>query len=89
MSNRYTTPPGCSSRRAISEPTDQGGWNAFHTWWTGADILNPVANIGVSGGCRERAWFGWPCDEEIEKLKADNYIIGGDPTLYAGPRPEE
>jgi len=28
-------------------------------------------------------------DEEIAKLEADNFIIGGDPTLYAGPRPEE
>jgi len=27
-------------------------------------------------------------DEEIAKLEADNFIIGGDPTLYAGPRPE-
>jgi len=66
-----------TSRRAISEPTDQGGWNAFHTWWTGADILNPVANIGVSGGCRERAWFGWPCDEEIENMR-DDYARASD-----------
>jgi len=58
-----------TSRRAISDPVDQGGWNIFITWWIGADILNPVANIGVSGGCRERAWFGWPCDEEIEALR--------------------
>ncbi len=67
-----------TSRRAISEPVDQGGWNAFHTWWTGADILNPVANIGVSGGCRERAWFGWPCDEEIERLR-DDFARASDP----------
>jgi peptide/nickel transport system substrate-binding protein len=58
-----------TSRRAISDPVDQGGWNLFITWWIGADILNPVNNIGVSGGCRERAWFGWPCDAEIERLR--------------------
>ncbi len=48
---------------------EDGGWNIFITWWSGADGLNPVSNIGVSGGCRERAWFGWPCDEEIERLR--------------------
>ena len=58
-----------TSRRAVSDPVEQGGWNVFITWWIGADILNPVANIGVSGGCLERAWFGWPCDPEIEALR--------------------
>ncbi len=58
-----------TSRRAIADPVDRGGWNVFITWWIGADILNPVANIGVSGGCRERAWFGWPCDPAIEELR--------------------
>jgi peptide/nickel transport system substrate-binding protein len=67
-----------TSRRAMSEPVDQGGWNIFHTWWTGADILNPVANIGVSGGCKERAWYGWPCDAEIERLR-DAFAHATDP----------
>ena len=61
-----------TSRRAISDPVDRGGWNVFITWWIGADILNPVSNIGVSGGCLERAWFGWPCDPLIEELR-DNF----------------
>ena len=67
-----------TSRRAISDPVDQGGWNIFITWWIGADILNPIANIGVSGGCRERAWFGWPCDPEIEALR-DEFARSTDP----------
>ncbi len=58
-----------TSRRVVADPVDQGGWNAFVTWAIGADILNPVTNIGVSGGCRERAWFGWPCDAVIEDLR--------------------
>ncbi len=58
-----------TSRRAISEPADRGGWNVFVTWWIAADILNPVSNIGVSGGCLERGWFGWPCDPAIEELR--------------------
>ena len=58
-----------TSRRAVSEPVDRGGWNVFITWWIAADILNPVSNIGVSGGCLERGWFGWPCDPLIEDLR--------------------
>jgi benzylsuccinate CoA-transferase BbsF subunit/naphthyl-2-methylsuccinate CoA transferase subunit len=28
-------------------------------------------------------------DEEIARLEADNFLIGGDPTIFAGPKPEE
>ena len=59
-----------TSRRAEDKAPADGGWNVFHTSWIGPDLLNPVANIGVSGGCREKAWFGWPCDAKIESLRA-------------------
>ncbi len=71
-----------TSRRAVSDPPDQGGWNVFITWWIGADILNPIVNIGVSGGCRDRAWFGWPCDEELEGLR-DSFARATDPAEQA------
>ena len=58
-----------TSRRPITDPPSQGGWNLFHTWALAVDVANPVANIAISGGCRERAWFGWPCDDEIEQLR--------------------
>ena len=67
-----------TSRRAISDPVGQGGWNLFHTWALAVDAANPVANIAVSGGCRERAWFGWPCDTEIETLR-DEFARATDP----------
>jgi peptide/nickel transport system substrate-binding protein len=60
-----------TSRRAKQDPPAQGGWNAFHTWWSAADVFTPLNNIGVSGGCKEKAWFGWPCDEKLEKLRGD------------------
>ncbi len=60
-----------TSRRAMKEPLDKGGWNIFHTSWIGPDVMTPAVNIGTSGGCTERAWFGWPCDEKIEKLRGD------------------
>jgi peptide/nickel transport system substrate-binding protein len=67
-----------TSRRPVMEPPSQGGWNLFHTWSLAVDVANPVANIAVSGGCRERAWFGWPCDEEVEKLR-DAFARATDP----------
>ena len=60
-----------TSRRAEKKSIEAGGWNIFHTSWIAPDLLNPVANIGVSGGGVEKAWFGWPTDAEVEALRQD------------------
>ena len=59
-------------RRAKKDAPGQGGWNLLHTWWTGADVLTPINNIGMSGGGEAKAWFGWYTDPEMEKLR-DQY----------------
>jgi peptide/nickel transport system substrate-binding protein len=65
------------SRRAKKEPADKGGWSAFHTYAIAADILNPIAaNFTVANG--DKAWFGWPNDPEMEKLR-DSYSKETDP----------
>ncbi|MDP6951420.1 MAG: ABC transporter substrate-binding protein [Alphaproteobacteria bacterium] len=58
-----------TSRRAISKPVGDGGWNLFHTWSITGNVMDPVSNAVIGAGCLERAWFGWPCDEEIERLR--------------------
>jgi len=58
------------SRRAKKEPPEQGGWNLFVTWWISADVMTPAVNAGISGAC-DKAWFGWPCSEAMEKLRAE------------------
>ena len=58
-----------TSRRAEKKAPEEGGWHIFHTSWIAPDLVNPVANIGVSGGGTEKAWFGWPDDPEIEALR--------------------
>lgn len=58
-----------TSRRAEKKPPSEGGWNVFHTYSTGADVSSPIANIGISGGGVEKAWFGWPTDARIEELR--------------------
>jgi peptide/nickel transport system substrate-binding protein len=56
------------SRRAVRKPASEGGWHIFQTWFNGPDFLNPVEHMAVAAAC-EDSWFGWPCDEEIEKLR--------------------
>jgi peptide/nickel transport system substrate-binding protein len=58
-----------TSRRAEKKAPAEGGWNIFHTTWIGPDLLNPVVNIGVSGGGTEKAWFGWPTDAKLEEMR--------------------
>jgi peptide/nickel transport system substrate-binding protein len=57
-----------TSRRASREPVDEGGWNMFHTWWIGADVIDPMG-IAFSGN-PDKGWFGWPQDEELEEHRA-------------------
>jgi peptide/nickel transport system substrate-binding protein len=65
------------SRRAKKEPPSEGGWNAFLTNWVAADVLNPISTAGLNASC-ETAWFGWPCDEQIEQLR-DQFARETDP----------
>ena len=58
-----------TSRRAKRDPVSDGGWNMFHTWWIGADVIDPMA-IAFSGN-PDKGWFGWPSDEQLEKARAD------------------
>ncbi len=58
------------SRRAKKEPPKEGGWNLFHTWAISLDVMTPALNAGIAGSC-DKAWFGWPCSEPMEKLRAE------------------
>jgi peptide/nickel transport system substrate-binding protein len=56
------------TRRAVKEPNDKGGWNIFHTWLVGPDMVNPAVNFPIRG-TGEKAWFGWPSDPKMEELR--------------------
>jgi peptide/nickel transport system substrate-binding protein len=64
-------------RRAKKDAPDKGGWNAFLTSWVAADILNPVMAGFFNASC-DKAMFGWPCDEKIEKMR-DAFAKESDP----------
>src|SRR4029077_9598635 len=57
------------ARRAKKEAPDKGGWNVFFTTTVTVDADNPAGNSFTTGDC-DKAGFGWPCDAEMEKLRA-------------------
>ncbi|MBU2531955.1 MAG: ABC transporter substrate-binding protein, partial [Alphaproteobacteria bacterium] len=65
------------ARRSKKDDPAKGGWNAFITSWTAGDLFNPVAHAFLNSSC-EKALFGWPCDEQIEKLR-DDFARAADP----------
>lgn len=58
------------SRRANKATPADGGWNAFLTAWTAADVMNPISAAGFNASGDE-AWYGWPNDAELEALRAE------------------
>ena len=54
-------------RRASKEAVDKGGWSVFHTWFTGAFIINPVVSAPFRG-LGANGWFGWYDNQKIEAL---------------------
>ncbi len=65
------------SRRTKKDAPSAGGWHAFLTAWVSADVLNPVMAGYFNSAC-DKAPFGWPCDEEMEKLR-DRFAREMDP----------
>jgi peptide/nickel transport system substrate-binding protein len=63
-----------TSRRALRDPVADGGWNMFHTWWIGADVIDPMA-IAFSGN-PDKGWFGWPSDAELEAARTAFAVAG-------------
>jgi peptide/nickel transport system substrate-binding protein len=57
------------SRRTKKDPPDKGGWNAFLTSSASVDIVDPLANTYINA-IGENAWFGWPTDDVLVKLRA-------------------
>lgn len=53
-------------RRASKNAPGQGGWGMFHTWHAGADCVNPASYTAIRAN-GDKAWFGWPVNDEVEK----------------------
>jgi peptide/nickel transport system substrate-binding protein len=62
-----------SARRALKDPLDKNprGWNLFHTWGGGLSAGTPITSTALPTHCDGKNWFGWPCDEELEKIRLE------------------
>ncbi|GAC1486007.1 MAG: ABC transporter substrate-binding protein [Acetobacteraceae bacterium] len=58
-----------SGRQSNRSPPDKGGWNLFATGASGPTMQSPLTNIGTNMACNGRNFPGWPCDEEVERLR--------------------
>jgi peptide/nickel transport system substrate-binding protein len=56
------------ARRTKKDPPAQGGWHAMLTSWAAIDVLNPVMAGFLNASC-DKAMPGWPCDQEMERLR--------------------
>jgi len=65
------------TRRAKKDPVDKGGWNISMTAAAVVLLSDPIVNhyTEASG---DRAQFGWPLDEETEKLRME-FVRDSDP----------
>ncbi|NYT62525.1 ABC transporter substrate-binding protein [Alcaligenaceae bacterium] len=65
------------TRRAVSEPPAQGGWNIFSTNWSLLDIQDPLRDSAIATNGKQ-AWFGWPDIPKIEELR-HSFALASDP----------
>ncbi|MBL6453943.1 ABC transporter substrate-binding protein [Belnapia sp. T6] len=57
-----------TQRRNRRDPVEAGGWNLFVTIANVLDAQNPLTNLYLASPC-EGGLAGWPCDEELERLR--------------------
>jgi peptide/nickel transport system substrate-binding protein len=55
------------TRRSVTKPASDGGWNAFNTRITGSGGTDPTSVQLRANG--PKAWFGWPDIPDLERLR--------------------
>jgi peptide/nickel transport system substrate-binding protein len=56
------------TRRTV-KGSGANSWHLFQTMGGPLGPANPVFHVQMSASC-DKAWFGWPCDAELERLRA-------------------
>jgi peptide/nickel transport system substrate-binding protein len=46
------------------------GWDLAFTLWGGFSLSSPLTNTPLVSSCDGKNLYGWPCDNEIERLRA-------------------
>ena len=73
---RYTDWGTMLQSLAKTEPVEQGGWSAFHTYWSGLDQFDPAVHVWIRGNGRS-ASRGWPESQRLEALR-DEWLAAAD-----------
>ena len=68
------------SRRSVKDsPTaNRSGWHIFITTSVTGFQGEPLANNALNTTCDGKNWFGWPCDEALNKIRLE-FITESDP----------
>jgi peptide/nickel transport system substrate-binding protein len=64
-------------RTSRKNPPEQGGWHAYLISPSAMDLMDPLSNRYLNSSC-DKAFNGWPCDPEMEKLR-DRFARETDP----------
>jgi peptide/nickel transport system substrate-binding protein len=67
---RYTDWGTMLQSLAKMDPVEQGGWSAFHTYWSGLDQFDPAVHVWIRGNGKA-ASRGWPDSPRLESLRQD------------------
>jgi peptide/nickel transport system substrate-binding protein len=54
-----------------SPQTSRSGWNLFPAWGTGPVMSSPFMNTTAPTPCDGHNYFGWPCDEALERIRRE------------------
>ncbi|MCV3244121.1 peptide/nickel transport system substrate-binding protein [Mesorhizobium robiniae] len=60
---------GLVARRANKGPAEDGGWSIFITGSSAYADTDPISNVALAAN-GEKAFFGWPKNDEYEALRA-------------------
>jgi peptide/nickel transport system substrate-binding protein len=61
----------------VTRRVRRDGWHVFFTNAGAGLVMNPLANSFLNAAC-DTAWFGWPCDADLERLRDGFAHAGGD-----------
>ena len=59
------------ARRLSKASPGKGGWSVTASALAGSGMWTPLLNVTINTSCDQKNYFGWPCDEAVEKLRAD------------------
>jgi peptide/nickel transport system substrate-binding protein len=61
----------------LSRRAKKDGWSIFITYSSLANNMDPINHLSLSGAC-SAAWFGWPCDSDLENLRTAFALAGSE-----------